>query len=497
MKFSKASGTLGLLALAGMAGNVVAADDAGWYIGGNIGHSRVTIDDGRIFNSLQGSGFSSIAISDDNHDMGFKLLGGYQFNPYFSLEGGYFDLGEFGYMASVQPTGSLSGNFQLKGINLDAVGMLPLTKKLSLLGRIGVNYANADTSYAGTGAVTTTLSGESEKTANYKVGIGLQYAISKAIGLRVEAERYRVSDSSENNGDVDLFSLGLIYRFGSKSSDTAAAAPQETAAPEKAAPAKALVADPLPVVVPIAKHSQRYCSILDIQFEIDNDGIEREQKEKLAVVGTFMKKYPDTTAVIEGHSDNVGSKEHNRALSLSRAESVVAYLKENSKIDGSRLQAVGYGDTRPIADNKTEEGKRLNRRINAVIACASDIEGLKVVPARLTVAMEMEFDKNKAAIRPEYHEELGKVAKFMKANPSLTATVEGHTGNLQATPELAMEISQLRAQNVVDALVNDYGIARSRLSAEGFGQTRRFAYSTTAEGQQDNRRVNIIFNYKK
>lgn len=496
MKFSKVSGTLGLLALAGMAGNTVAADDAGWYIGGSIGHSRATIDDERIYKSLQGAGFSSIAISDDDHDMGFKLLGGYQFNPYFSLEGGYFDLGEFGYTANVQPAGSLTGNLQLKGVNLDVVGMLPLTKKLSLLGRLGVNYANADTSYAGSGAVNTTLSGESEKAANYKAGIGLQYAISKAIGLRAEAERYRVSDSSDNNGDVDLFSLGMIYRFGAKSSDTVAAAPQETTAPEKTAPEKAFVA-PLPVVVPVAKNSQRYCSILDIQFEIDNDSIEREQKEKLAVVGTFMKKYPDTTAVIEGHSDNVGSKDHNRDLSLHRAESVVAYLKENAKIDGSRLQAVGYGDTRPVADNNTEEGKRLNRRINAVIACASDIEGLKVVPARITMAMEIEFDKNKADILPEYRDGLANVANFMKASPGVTATVEGHTGNLQATPELAMEISQRRAQNVVDILVTDYGIARSRLTAEGFGQTRRFAYSTTAEGQQDNRRVNIIFNYKK
>ncbi|MGH8492109.1 MAG: outer membrane beta-barrel protein [Moraxellaceae bacterium] len=163
MKFSKVSGTLGLLALAGIAGNVAAADDAGWYIGGNIGHSKATIDDGRIANSLQGAGFSSIAISDDDHDMGFKLLGGYQFNPYFSLEGGYFDLGEFGYTANVQPTGALSGNLQLKGVSLDAVGMLPLTKKLSLLGRIGANYTNADTSYAGSGAVTTTLSGESDQ----------------------------------------------------------------------------------------------------------------------------------------------------------------------------------------------------------------------------------------------------------------------------------------------------------------------------------------------
>jgi len=163
----------------------------------------------------------------------------------------------------------------------------------------------------------------------------------------------------------------------------------------------------------------------------------------------------------------------------------------------SRLAAVGYGDTRPLADNRTEEGKRRNRRIGAVIACATDIEGLTVIPARITMAMVIEFDRNKADVRPQYRDELRKVANFLKANPSVSATVEGHTGNLQASRELALEISRRRAQNVVNYLVDNFGIARSRLAAEGFGQARRFAYNTSLEGQQENRRVNIIIDYAR
>jgi OOP family OmpA-OmpF porin len=75
--------------------------------------------------------------------------------------------------------------------------------------------------------------------------------------------------------------------------------------------------------------------------------------------------------------------------------------------------------------------------------------------------------------------------------------VEGHTGNLQATPELALEISQLRAQNVVNYLADKFGIARSRLTAVGFGRSRPDAYNSTLAGQQDNRRVNIIINYPR
>ncbi len=109
----------------------------------------------------------------------------------------------------------------------------------------------------------------------------------------------------------------------------------------------------------------------------------------------------------------------------------------------------------------------------------------------------IEFDQNSAEVRPQYRSDLGEVADFLKANPAVTATVEGHTGNLQATPALAIEISQRRAQNVVNYLVENFGIARSRLAVAALGRSRQTAYNTTVEGQQDNRRVNIIINYPR
>jgi OOP family OmpA-OmpF porin len=154
---------------------------------------------------------------------------------------------------------------------------------------------------------------------------------------------------------------------------------------------------------------------------------------------------------------------------------------------------------RPIADNGSSEGRRANRRIDAVIACATDIEGLKVAPARLTMALEMEFDELKDNVEPMYFGELAKVADLMKANPSITATVEGHAGTRDGkkhvSPELALDISQRRAQNVVSYLVDNLAVPRSRLSTAQFGQVRRVAYGTSLEEQQENRRVNIIFDY--
>ena len=113
------------------------------------------------------------------------------------------------------------------------------------------------------------------------------------------------------------------------------------------------------------------------------------------------------------------------------------------------------------------------------------------------MALQVDFDQNQAEVRPQYRDDLRKAADFLKANPAVTATVEGHTANLQATAELAQEISQRRAQNVVNYLVDNFGVARARLTAAGFGDARRFAYNTSAEGRQENRRVNIIVNYPK
>jgi OOP family OmpA-OmpF porin len=210
----------------------------------------------------------------------------------------------------------------------------------------------------------------------------------------------------------------------------------------------------------------------------------------VAKVGDFLKKYPDTTAVIEGHTDNVGTPEHNLDLSQRRAESVVNYLVEKFGIERSRLTAKGYGEARPVADNSTNEGKQKNRRIEAVIDCAFDVKEIQP-PERLCMALQMEFDTDQADIKAEYRDELAKVGDYMKKYPTTTAVIEGHTDDVGGY-EYNMKLSQKRAENVVNYLVVNFGIDRSRLSAKGYGYTRRIAYNNTAEGRQKNRRIDAV-----
>jgi OOP family OmpA-OmpF porin len=493
MKRSRISVLLGIVALALIASPSAMAQDSGWYIGGNVGKTKAKIDDARITNDIAGAGFTVLTL--DNHDdgTGFKLLGGYSFNKYFAFEGGYFDLGKVGYDATTLPAGTLSGEIKVKGFNFDAVLSVPFTEKFSIFGRVGVTRAEAKDAFTSTGFVVVSNPNPSEQATNIKYGAGLQYDFTKSFGMRAELERYRINDAVGNKGDIDLASIGFLYRFGRTSKPVA----QYTPAPEPVAPAPEPYVAPVPVVVAVVEKTQKYCTILDLTFEIDRGAIQRDDLEKLAVVGTFLTKYPGTTAVIEGHTDNVGTEEHNLKLSKERAESVVNYLVETVHVDRARLSAVGYGWTRPFADNDTEEGKRQNRRINAVVSCVNDIEGLEVKPARITMVMEIEFDLQKDEVKPEHRDDLRKVANFLKANPTVTATVEGHAGKLKLTEAQAMAVSKRRAENVVTYLVDNFGIDRSRLAAEGFGKTRRYAYSDTPETQQENRRVNIVINYPK
>jgi outer membrane protein OmpA-like peptidoglycan-associated protein len=119
----------------------------------------------------------------------------------------------------------------------------------------------------------------------------------------------------------------------------------------------------------LAPPPERLCMTLKVEFATDSAEIQPRYFDEINKVGAYMKQYPTTTAVIEGHTDNVGSAEHNMQLSQKRAEAVVAYLAKNFGIDNSRLSAKGYGETRRIAYNSTPEGRQKNRRINAVIDC--------------------------------------------------------------------------------------------------------------------------------
>lgn len=332
MKFAKASGTLGLVALATIASPFAVADDSGWYAGANVGQSRSKIDNDRITSELLSGGLTATTITDDDRDTGYKVFGGYQVNKYFGVEGGYFNLGKTGFKATTSPTGTLNGDIKVQGLNLDLVGTLPITEKFSAFGRAGVIYAQAKDSFSGTGAVTVYDSSPSKSETNYKYGVGVQYAFTESLAMRAEAERYRVNDAVGNDGDIDLVSLGLIYRFGA-----------ETPAAE---PVHEVVAAAAPAPAP---RFEKYTLSANELFAFNSAELRMPQHKLDEIAQALISNGEINNVVITGYTDRIGSDKYNQDLSERRAGAVKDYLTGKG-IDASRLKAEGKGEANPVVE---------------------------------------------------------------------------------------------------------------------------------------------------
>jgi len=105
--------------------------------------------------------------------------------------------------------------------------------------------------------------------------------------------------------------------------------------------------------------------ILNTKFDTNKTTIKKEYFPRLKEIGETLKANPRLRGIIAGHTDNVGSKELNQKISVRRAEAVAQHLIKNFGIAPDRLRAVGYGMSRPIADNATPNGRAMNRRIEA------------------------------------------------------------------------------------------------------------------------------------
>lgn len=103
-----------------------------------------------------------------------------------------------------------------------------------------------------------------------------------------------------------------------------------------------------------------------IYFDTGSDRLRPESTPTLKEIGTMLKDHPDLRIAIEGHTDNVGQAATNQTLSEKRAAAVRQHLVESYGIEASRLEASGFGATKPVAPNETPEGRQSNRRVELV-----------------------------------------------------------------------------------------------------------------------------------
>ena len=105
----------------------------------------------------------------------------------------------------------------------------------------------------------------------------------------------------------------------------------------------------------------------DVMFDFDSAALKPGAMKEINRVATVLLEYPQTNIEIEGHTDSTGAADYNQSLSERRALSVQNELI-NQGISPNRMTTVGFGETQPIADNGTEAGRQLNRRVVIVIA---------------------------------------------------------------------------------------------------------------------------------
>ncbi|WP_201619861.1 OmpA family protein [Psychrobacter maritimus] len=220
------------------------------------------------------------------------------------------------------------------------------------------------------------------------LGLGAMYRINDALSLRGEA---RAIHNFDQNWWEGMALAGLEVVLGGHLAPTVAVPPMEE--PNVVTPPIVVVESdldsdgdgvpdsidacpgtPMNVVV-----DERGCPVpvditdelkmeLRVFFDNDKSAIKNQYKPEIAKVAEKMREYPNSTARVEGHASKTGpSARYNQRLSEARAVAVKSMLTNEFGIAPNRLSTVGYGYDQPIADNNTEEGRAMNRRVYAII----------------------------------------------------------------------------------------------------------------------------------
>jgi len=187
----------------GLAAKPSMAQAENWYAGASVGQSKADID---LTCDLD------ISCSKDEDDTGFKIFGGYEFNPNGAIEFGYVDLGKFKASGKDSFLGNASLDWEPSGFTFAVVGTLPIGQNFGLTGKVGIFFWDMDlharSSVFGSGS-------DSDSGTDLTYGLGLKYDFSKTFGMRAEWERFQDVGDSNTTGqsDIDLFSVGVVFKF--------------------------------------------------------------------------------------------------------------------------------------------------------------------------------------------------------------------------------------------------------------------------------------------
>jgi len=188
----------------------------------------------------------------------------------------------------------------------------------------------------------------------------LMFGAAGAVGGALGAYDYA---DNHNDGKSAWIGIGSMVGSGILGYALCTLLQEEPPAPP---PAAAEPPPPPPPAPPPAPAPPDPCAgrivLRGVTFPFDSDKVTEASMVTLDVAAQTLRECPNVRTAVEGYTDSVGSEAYNQGLSQRRAESVTDYLSSHG-VSADRLSPKGYGESNPIADNSTEEGRALNRRV--------------------------------------------------------------------------------------------------------------------------------------
>jgi len=282
-------------------------------------------------------------------------------------------------------------------------------------------------------------------------GVGLKYFLTDNVALRTDLRHVLGFASIENNLE---WTFGLTFLFGGSK-------PMAEKAVVREAAAAPVVLDTDGDGVP---NDLDKCLDTPAGVKVDLDGCPLDTDGD--GVYDYLDQCPDTPKGVKVDSNGCPLD--------SDLDGVPDYLDQCPDTKkGVKVDANGCPPPPPMAEAR-------------VAPKAAAMEKQIVEKGRVT--LNVQFDTDKAIVKPEYGDDIEKLADVMAGHPELKIAIEGHTDNVGAL-KYNMNLSQKRADAVKNVLVKKYGIDPARLTAKGFGETKPIADNKTKAGKQQNRRV--------
>jgi outer membrane protein OmpA-like peptidoglycan-associated protein len=369
----KKSAFLALLSAGVLAASTASAAQQPWIVKGGLGYLMPKSSVGEVD---FGTGKLDVEVDDG---WGFVFSVGYMFDEHWALE--------------VLASSPFSHDITIKGAGEAETDLLPPTVSALYY----FNPGGRARPYLGAGINFTEFFNEDPEDLHLGGSVGpaaaagLDFMFNRhwfaTLDLRwiyVDTE-VKADGSQKDYGHLQLnpllASVMVGYRFGGRRQQleapapaaapapVAAAAPVVAAAPEKCADGDGdgvCDADDKCPNTPAGDKVDKFgCSLvsrLTVYFDFDSAELRPESITELERVVRFMNDIPSSTALVEGHTDSIGTEQYNLALSDRRAKAVYDYLTSRG-VDPARLRSVGLGEANPVASNETAEGRQLNRRV--------------------------------------------------------------------------------------------------------------------------------------